>query len=175
MSDKSDSLSLAPFPAMTWCDCDWWEGEIDLSYGAGSALSVTPNDPSETRIPAEFQRTALSFHLEHGDEVIASVLKALLPYYVDLRPRCLEFLGDEADSLMPPVTSHAELERLIELCHVHIHPWTKNGTGYVGLQFGCTWDREHGLGFMMHRDRVVDIGCADVSFAWSPDEADAQA
>lgn len=41
---------------------------------------------------------------------------------------------------------------------VHIHPREKSRVGYVGLQFGCTWDVEHGLGVMMHNDRVVDLG-----------------
>jgi len=90
-----------------------------------------------------------------------------------MRPKYGSFLGDEFASLMPALTATEELALLIDLRHVHIHPWSKDGIGYVGLQFGCTWDQEHGLGLMMHLDRVVEIGGADVSFAWSPAEADA--
>ena len=156
---------------MSWGDCDWWEGEIDLDCGGGAALSVTPYHPEASRQPETFQAEAMTFHLSRGREVTLAVLTALLPYYQGLRPRYLDFLGDEADALMPEVQTADELRPLIDLRHVHIHPWSRDGIGYVGLQFGSTWDVEHGLGLMMHLDRVVDIGGADVSFAWQPDEA----
>lgn len=171
MANDPDYLDLTPFPAMRWDDCDWWAGSVDLIFGS-AGLTVTPYDPSISRMPSEFQRQAMAFHLEHGQEVFAAVLAALQPYYAEMRPRYLRFLGSEADSLMPAVQTSEELSQLIDLRQVHIHPWTKEGVGYVGLQFGCTWDREHGFGVLMHRDRVVSVGSADVSFAWSPDEAD---
>lgn len=34
---------------------------------------------------------------------------------------------------------------------------------YVGYEFRCTWDEEHGMGVMTHKNRVVAIGGADVS------------
>lgn len=145
---------------------------MELSFGPEAALSVTPYDPDVSRMPADYQCEAMRFHLEHGEEVYAAVLAALKPYYEEMRPRYRNFLGDAFESLMPALTVATDLSRLIDLCHVHIHPWTKDKVGYVGLQFGCTWDQEHGLGVMMHRDRVVEIGGTDVSFAWSPDEAD---
>jgi hypothetical protein len=172
MSNDADHLDMPPFPAMRWDDCDWWDGSVDLPFGRSAALTVTPYDPSISRMPSEVQRQAMAFHLEHGQEVFAAVLAALQRYYAEMRPRYLSFLGSKADSLMPAVRSAEELKRLIDLRHVHVHPWTKDGVGYVGLQFGCTWDQEHGFGVLMHRDRVVSVGSADVSFAWSPDEAD---
>jgi len=114
----------------------------------------------------------MAFLLEHEEQVYSAVLAALRPYYEEMRPQYLSFLGSESGTLMPPVGTSAELSHLIDLRHVHIHPWTKDGIGYFGLQFACTWDQEHGLGVMMCRDRVVSVGSADVSFAWSPNEAD---
>jgi hypothetical protein len=172
MTNDPDNLDMPPFPNMRWDDCDWWDGSVDLVFGSGAALTVTPSDPSISRMPSEIQRQAMTFQLEHGQEVFAAVLKALQTYYAKMRPRYLSFLGSQADSLMPTVQSEKELSRLIDLRHVHVHPWIKDGVGYVGLQFGCTWDQEHGFGVLMHRDRVVTVGSADVSFAWSPDEAD---
>jgi len=34
----------------------------------------------------------------------------------------------------------------------------KDGIPYVGFEFGCTWDEEHGLGVLMHGTRTVEIG-----------------
>jgi hypothetical protein len=171
MSSQPDELNLPPFPLMSWGDYDLWEGEIDLDCGGGAALSVTPYDPEASRQPEAFQCEAMAFHLARGSNVTLAVLAALLPYYQKMRPRYLNFLGEQANRLMPEAQAADELRSLIDLRHVHIHPWSRDGIGYVGLQFGCTWDVEHGLGFMMHLDRVVQTGGADVSFAWKPAES----
>lgn len=172
MNAHSEQLDMLPFPVLTWDDCEWWEGEIDLAFGANAGLSVHLHDPSVDRTPTQIQSEALRYHLENGERIVSAVLTALQPYYDEMRPRYLEFLGDEAERLMPPVSDSQQLRPLIEFGHVHVHPWAKSGVGYVGLQFGCTWDQEHGLGVLLHRNRVVDIGGAEVSFAWSPSEAD---
>ena len=173
MNHFPDHLDMPPFPSLVWDDCDWWDGVIDLSFGSNAVLTVVPYDPSVSRIPDDYQSEALAFHLENGDRVFSAVLKSLQTYYESMRPRYRSFLKGDFESLMPAVSTEEDLAPLIDLREVHIHPWHKDGIGYVGLQFGCSWDQEHGLGLIMHLDRVVDIGGADVSFAWSPDEADA--
>ena len=37
---------------------------------------------------------------------------------------------------------------------------------YVGWEFGCTWDDEHGLGVMTHGNPIVNVGAADIAFGW---------
>lgn len=175
MSIDSDHLNQPPFPPLRWDDCDWWEGEIDLAFGLSAGLTVTPYDSSVSRSPSPAQAAALEFQIKNGDRVIESVLEALRGYYDELRPRYLNFLGDEAGRLMPEIQKGQQLRELIELVQVHVHPWGLDGLAFVGLQFGCTWDREHGLGVQMHGSRVVEIGSADASFAWAPEEADNRA
>lgn len=172
MSEQPDKLDQPPFPPMEWGDCDWWDGEIDLAFGVSAGLTVTPYDPSASRLPSSGQSDALAFQLQQGEQVIDAVLAALRPYYGELRPRYLDFLGPEADRLMPVAENSEQLRELIDLRQVHVHSWAREGIAYVGLQFGCTWDQEHGFGVLMHKDRVVEIGSADVSFAWAPEEAD---
>lgn len=41
-----------------------------------------------------------------------------------------------------------------------------DGLAYIGLQLGCDWDDEHGLGIVLHGTRVVEIGEADIAFRW---------
>src|SRR4051794_5516596 len=101
MSATDDTLNAAPFPEMTWSDCDWWEGSAHLPAWAGFlscrgaygspesptpsdgtiSLSVTPHDPTVSRIPSEAQARAFQYQLDHGGEVVAAVLRALQPYY----------------------------------------------------------------------------------------------
>ena len=170
MSSNPDRLDQAPFPPMR-DDCDWWDGEVELSFGK-AGLTVTPYDPSVSRLPSPAQAAALEFQADRGARVFKSVLRSLGKFYDEMRPRYESFLGADFGRLMPVVEGAEALSSLIDLRQVHVHPWGLEGLAYVGLQFGCSWDAEHGFGVQMHRDRVVEIGSADASFAWAPDESD---
>ncbi len=38
-------------------------------------------------------------------------------------------------------------------------------------RFGCTWDSEHGLGVMTHKNRIIEIGDASTAFlTWIADK-----
>lgn len=65
---------------------------------------------------------------------------------------------------MPDVENITQFKSLIGLSAVHLLHISKEGTAYVGYEFGCTWDDEHGLGVMTHKDRIIEIGGADTSF-----------
>lgn len=172
MSLGKNILDCPPFPRLRWEDCDWWDGSFEAGPFGGVGLTVTPYDPEVTRLSEDFQREAFSYLNSHWDEISAAVLRALVPWYEMIRPRYLDFLGADAESLMPEIKGGDELLDLIDLRQVHIPPWSKDGIGYAGLQYGCSWDVEHGLGAILHLDRVVKQGGADVSFAWEPEEAD---
>lgn len=72
---------------------------------------------------------------------------------------------------MPDVSSGEDFRRLIGLHIVHVHQLLKEGIPYIGFEFGCTWDGEHGLGILMHGTRVVEVGDADTAFTlWIAEE-----
>jgi hypothetical protein len=41
---------------------------------------------------------------------------------------------------------------------------TKRHASIAVDEFGCTWDKEHGLGVMTHQTLVIEIGGADTAF-----------
>jgi hypothetical protein len=57
-----------------------------------------------------------------------------------------------------------DFKNLIGLSNLHIMESDKNDFAYIGFELGCDWDDEHGVGIMMHKDRVVAIGLAETSF-----------
>ena len=65
---------------------------------------------------------------------------------------------------MPEIERIEQLRSLIGLSNVYVHAVSKDGMAYIGYEFGCTWDDEHGLGVMTHRNRIVEAGYADASF-----------
>jgi hypothetical protein len=119
--------------------------------------------------------------LDHAEEVRDAVLRAIFEAYPALRQRYPygEALAAEE---MPPIERPDQLRALLGLSVVHVLNAAKDGAAYVGFEFGCTWEEEHGLGVLTHRGRPVAIpllggatvGPADVASEEWIAEADAK-
>lgn len=64
---------------------------------------------------------------------------------------------------MPDISSIEDLKSLIGLYAVNVHQIDKGSLPYIGLEFGCAWDEEHGLGVLMHGTRPVEVGASDTA------------
>jgi hypothetical protein len=95
--------------------------------------------------------------------VASAVLAGLLAEYPRLQ-QLYGYEGAERATCMPDVSRTEQFRQLIGLHNVHFVPLLKEGLPYVGYEFGCTWDGEHGLGVLMHGSRVVEVGSADTAF-----------
>lgn len=177
---------LAPFGELEWAD-DCWQGRIKLPAWAGFQsrggaycsrdakapsngsvlVNVTPLEKAKELVPTEAQCRAVLFQIERGDEVIRSILTALLPYHRDLKKD-----WELNDELMPAITSEDEFRKHIGLGQVHVLPYESGGLAYIGFECGCEWDDEHGLGVVVHGARVVEIDAAEIAFSWQPEEPD---
>jgi hypothetical protein len=123
-----------------------------------------PNENSREE-PTGAQRNAYEFLLSHQERIRDAILSALLPAYEAWRSDWAEAMDEEEFAeLMPPVSNVEQFRSLIGLSNIHVHTVEKGGLAYIGLELGCTWDEEHGLGCMIHGDRVVEVGDADTSF-----------
>ena len=74
----------------------------------------------------------------------------------------------------PTITNEDDLKRNVGLYAVNIHQVNSDGVPYVGFEFGCEWDDEHGAGVLMHGTEVVDVGFADTAFLLWIAELDAK-
>lgn len=180
---KKPCLAVEPFPPLEWDDFFWtstilleaWKGfQCRLgAYGARNAkkpsdgttrLTIdSPKKDSQTQ-PSSEQAAAYQYLIAHQQAIRDSILQAVFYEYPDYRERYYEFYGlDESDKSLPVLDRPEQLRNLIGLSNVLIHSVVREGIAYVGYEFGCAWEEEHGLGAMTHRDRVVTVGGADVS------------
>ena len=170
-------LNLPPFPPLHW-DGSQWEGEVVLpswagfqsrrgAYGSVSSEAASDGNISLTvegaGPPLPAQVSAFQFLLDHEPAVAAAALGHVFSEYPRLR-EAYDPGEEESDELMPPIDRAEQLKGLIGLSSIYVLRAAKDGVAYVGFEFGCTWDEEHGLGVMTHRDRVVELGQADASF-----------
>jgi hypothetical protein len=186
------TIEIPPFPRLQWDDY-FWTGEVVLPswagfqsrrgpYGAlssraesdGSArLTVRPKDEDTRTPPSPEQNQAFRFLLDNEKVVADSVLRAIFAEYPALRDS-YGYDDYEAAELMPEIERAEQLRPLVGLSNVHVLNVAKHGIAYIGFEFGCKWDEEHGLGVTTHRDRVVEVGNADTSFLACIAERDAK-
>lgn len=124
-------------------------------------IVVDPEDGKEATLTQE--RANAQWLLDHEAEMASVVLQGVLAEY----PRLQElygYEGEEREAHMPDVSSPENFRRLIGLQNVHVHSMVKDGLPYIGYEFGCTWDGEHGLGVFMHGTRVLEVGGAETAF-----------
>lgn len=202
--EPSLSLAYPPFPRLEWEEPFWtarvvldsWQ-DFQPAYkgrdatprrrkkAAGPAeLSVVLPDELTFEgiraIPSPGQAAAYGYLLDHETEVQAAILRAVFRAYPEFRDKEGYWAEDEEAEealkarIAPPLKRPEELKALIGLRAVHILRVTRAGFAYVGFEFDCTWDSEHGLGVMTHKRRVVEVGEADSSFEEEVAEADAK-
>jgi hypothetical protein len=191
---KPTVLELPPFPTLTW-DGNAWAGRVVLksweriqtrlgAYGSDSSdqasdgtvwLSVSPAAPppsatSRKRPPSSAQGEAYRQLLEQEHVIRDRVVRAIVEAYNGF----VHFYIEAGVTDLPPrLDGPEQLRELMRLSSVHVLAEEKEGVPYVGFQFGCEWDQEHGLGVMTHQGQVVQVGAADASFCppW-PETAD---
>jgi hypothetical protein len=183
-------------PPLTWNDC--WEGAIVLPAWSGFQTrrgpyaAVSSDDPSDGaatlrfdtdgagKVPPTAAQIAAYGHLvEHEAEVAAAVLNAVFAEYPRFRDEYIDAYDDEdartAAQTAPPFERPDQLKSVMGLYAVFVLSLPKDGVGYVGFEFGCVWEAEHGLGVLTHKNRVVEIGPAYTAFDGNRAEADADA
>jgi hypothetical protein len=102
------------------------------------------------------QVNAIRFLVDNSD----SVRNALLVGLINELPTLKEIYED----LIPDIDNIEDFKNFVGLANLHIMTSDKDDCAYIGFELGCNWDDEHGVGIMMHKDRVVAIGQAETSF-----------
>ena len=102
------------------------------------------------------QVNAIKFLVDNSDSVRNALLVGLLNE--------LPSLKEIYDDLIPDINNIEDFKNFIGLANLHVMTSDKDDFAYIGFELGCNWDDEHGVGIMMHKDRVVAIGQAETSF-----------
>lgn len=138
-------------------------GSISSDEPSDGLVKITfaPEGRDESPL-TEQERASVQWLLDHEAEVAPAVLRGLLAEYPGLQG-IYGYEGAEGNEYMPDVSSTKDFRQLIGLHEVHVHQLLKEGIPYVGFEFGCIWDDEHGLGVLMHGTRVVEVGDADTA------------
>lgn len=147
----SDLRSFPPFPPLAWENCSWSAETmlVGLSPSPALRLCVQVNGtPDQTDIqtanpPTTAQAAAYQYLNSSGEHVLEAMLTAIKPY--------ASYEEDKAGN---------EFASEISLAAVIIFHTSLNDISYVG----CEWNGmefEHGIGVIIHQNRVVYVGIAE--------------
>ncbi len=133
--------------------------EIDCVF----YYSIGGDSTLEIEKPKPYQQKAFEYLINNHENIKNEILSALLKKYPEIQ-NIYGYEPEDKEEFMPDVTNPNDFKKLIGLSQLHFVNVTKDDVGFIGFEFGCEWDDEHGLGIMTHKNRVIEIGGADTSF-----------
>lgn len=136
------------------------DGTVELIF-APEARGLEPLSERDMRLLSWF---------EQNEPAVSQAVKAAIIEWCS--PQCVARTAnfDFGDDF-PIIRDDQALRESAGLYAVNIHQLDVGGLPYVGYEFGCEWEDEHGLGVLMHGARVVEVGFADTAFhLWIAEE-----
>jgi hypothetical protein len=132
------------------------DGTVDLLY-APEGRDDAPLAPDEI--------ARVRWLIEHQAEIHESVRLAVFRAYPGIRKEVRAGHNEEveANRLAPPIDSPEGLRSLMGVVSFYVHHIEKPGPPYIGIELGCTWDDEHGLGVLLHGATALEVGGADTA------------
>ncbi|MDX1907907.1 MAG: hypothetical protein SF053_12810 [Bacteroidia bacterium] len=117
---------------------------------------ITGKEVDGVKVTTAEQVNAVKYLIDNADNVRDALLLGLLHE--------MPGLEDIYEDLLPEVHKIEDFQDVIGLANIHLMESDKEGFAYVGFELGCNWDEDHGVGVMMHKDRVVAVGQATTAF-----------
>jgi len=164
------------------CRLPSWSGYLDCSGPYGGLVNGAKSDGTVEIVfapegrdssPLEDDELGLVQWLIANEGTVSDAVKTAI---FDAYPRLIEGYGytaEEQAKFMPAVVDRGEMSSLFGLCAVNVHQTRNGAEPYLGFEFGCTWDQEHGLGVLTHGNRVIEVGGADTAILLWMAEQDA--
>ncbi len=135
---------------------------------SNGTVSLTINDDTcDSPDPYKEQLAAINYLIENPTLIRKTMREGVASIYESLKIR-YDYQEEDEDSQMsfPKINNLSEYDRVFGVGNVYVQLPSKDGFAYIGIECGCTWDDEHGLGFLLHKNRLVSIGSADEAFNW---------
>lgn len=134
--------------------------KADRIAETGEVTVYLENDDGSDGAPDGAMIEAARWLLENDAAFFRAVLDAMLADLPSLRAiENATVLADDAFRL-PERWGEATLLPLVRLNNINLYPVL--GAPYIGLDFSCAWEDEHGYGLMLAGTEVVETGGADV-------------
>lgn len=133
---------------------------LDRLLFSGQLSTVIVRFEGEADEPIQkVQREAFDEFWRNKEVLISLAEKAILAYYLDIRPDVRERLGAiDADSIVPEISNASEIVRVTQITEVFFPECFGDCHRVFGLLADCTWDPGHGIAIKFENEEIVEIG-----------------
>lgn len=109
------------------------------------------------------QKNTKNYIIDNQHSILNIILNDLFKNFHKIKET---YQCDDCNSqdYMPDIEEIETLKYLIHPRSIHILNIEKDNLCYVGFEFNCEWDEEHGYGVMTHKQRIIETGGADTAF-----------
>ncbi len=134
----------------------------------GTITLAINNDTSKSPDPSQEQLNAINYLIKNPEAVKQVMRKGIESIYEDLKNQYGYDINEpETKKWFPKIDRLEVYDKVFGVENVHIQIPSKDNYSYVGIECGCTWDEEHGLGFLIHKNRLIGIGGANKAISWN--------
>jgi hypothetical protein len=151
-----------------------FEGTTTIEEWKDFAFDFKPTDQfditflvdNDSAIISQAQKNTFNSVINNQDSIKNILLNRLMVEYGEIQSIYGDGLKNpkEKDLYTPDINSIEDFKNLIDLGGIFIFSEEKDGECYTGYSFRCKWDIEHGLGFKVHKNQVLEFGGADEAF-----------
>jgi hypothetical protein len=153
----------------------FWEGNIQLddwNKYFENDLKIVLNIGGDSIVDevTTLHEKGYEYLITKQSDILQTVIDAIFNKYAIWQDE-YGYEGAEKEMLMPDIASKQELNQFIHPHKIFIMNVEKNGFPYIGIELDCKWDKEHGVGLMLYKKRVIEIGGSDTAFmSWVAEE-----
>ena len=142
--------------------------EWDEYFHHKNKIDIVVGGEEGTDKVMECHTNTIQYLLDNAKEMLDVLLSKLMSEYPAIQKEFREYFEEEKWSeYLPDIATVDDFCKLIKPLSIFVFNTQKDNLCYVGFEFECTWEVEHGLGFMVYKDRVADFGGADsASMDW---------
>ena len=174
--------NLPSFPEFKWEQYFWvtsaklpaWAG-YQIRNGPSSSVSADGRSDGTVQIlfapegrgdePLSDREVSLvKWVIDNQATVHEAMLERLVEEYPTMRAEALDwFEEDETQKVLPEIHVPNQLKDIVRISSINVHQIEQDGKPFIGVELGCTWEAEHGVGILLHGDKPLEIGGADTA------------
>jgi hypothetical protein len=114
---------------------------------------------------SEEEKLLIEWVVVNQNAIHDAMLKAIYKEYPKLKENYREYGFNESalKTLFPDVGSPSDIKKTVGVSNLFVHNILSKGEPFIGVELGCPWDEEHGLGVLLHGSKVLEVGQADTA------------
>lgn len=124
-------------------------------------VEMSNNSGKDFKKPRKFQENALKYFYENQVEVLNEISKSIIEYFhniVSVENNIFQFESGKENKEM--FSEIEDVKKYISIENVTVSGNERDDISYLIFSCGCPWDGGEGLGILVHKNRILDVGDA---------------